>query len=66
MARWYALDLAEQPVGPAFEARDQRDAYDRGCALHGPRCLRVQSVLSWEADEAERQTAARRRRRVAE
>lgn len=63
MARWYALDLTETPVGPAFEAPNKTEAYDKGCALFGPRCLVVQSVLSWEESERERHAAARRARR---
>lgn len=51
MARWYALNLAGQVIGPAFTAGDRTDAYDRGCALHGVACVTVQSVLSWEEDQ---------------
>ncbi|MBK8006743.1 MAG: hypothetical protein IPK12_23425 [Gemmatimonadetes bacterium] len=63
MARWYALDLAEQPVGPAFEAENRTHAYDLGCAQFGERCVQVQSVLSWEESERERKAAEVRRRK---
>lgn len=66
MPRWYALDLAEQPVGPPFEAPTRTDAYDMGCAKYGERCVQVQSVLSWEETERERKAAEARRRKRAE
>jgi hypothetical protein len=59
VTRWYALDLSETPLGPAYEARDRTDALDYGCGLYGPRVALVQSVVSWEVAEAER---ARHRR----
>jgi hypothetical protein len=62
LVRWVALDQRGQRVGEAFLAEDLRHAYDRGCALHGPSCHLVQSLVSWEIAETELQAVARTRR----
>lgn len=60
--RWVVLNLAGQRVGDPFTACTQRDAYDLGCALYGPRCVTVQSLISWEQSEEDRSIAERMRR----
>lgn len=61
--RWVALNLAGQRVGDPFFAEDKQHAYDRGCALYGPACLSVQSLLSWEQAQEDLSIEARNKRR---
>lgn len=60
--RWVPLSLLGHRIGAPFEAATKQQAYDLACARHGVLCERVQSLVSWQAEEEERQAEERNRR----